>query len=65
VKAHNSSKSSHPEIQPESIWDKRYGRALNPDEKKEIERNLSGFFNLLAQWHKELVPPIKRNDAKN
>ena len=65
MKAINNIGDLQPEYGPESIWDKRYGYPLNPDERKEIERNLSGFFNLLNQWHKELVPPIKSSDPKN
>ena len=34
---------------PISTWDSRYGRTLTPDEKRELQRNLSGYFDLLAK----------------
>jgi hypothetical protein len=32
-----------------SYWDSRYGRSLTPDEQRELEGNLGGFFDLLNE----------------
>ena len=32
-----------------SYWDSRYGRTLTPDEQRELEGNLGGFFDLLNE----------------
>ena len=54
VKTFDFSQPVHSKILPENIWDERYGKSLNPDEKKEIEENLTGFFELLNKLNKKL-----------
>lgn len=32
------------------LWEPRYGRKLNDEEAREIERNVVEFFTLLEEW---------------
>lgn len=32
------------------FWSKKYGREVSMDETEEIQRNLTAFFSLLAEW---------------
>jgi hypothetical protein len=46
------------------IWEPRLGRNLNREDVREIAKNLTGFFTILAEWSRvEVSIPANDNDA--
>lgn len=39
--------------QSQQFWSEQYGKEISIEETKEINRNLSGFFELLMKWSEE------------
>ena len=43
-------------LETTETWSQRYRRLVKPEECREIERNLAGFFHLLAEWESKIEP---------
>ena len=37
-------------MQDEDLWEKRYGRKLDDEERRETKENLVAFFQILHEW---------------
>jgi hypothetical protein len=46
------------------IWQPRLGRVLSRDDARQITRNVTGFFAILAEWSRTETP-TPANDTSN
>ena len=48
-----------------ALWQPRVGRALSPEDARQIAENVRGFFKILAEWSRDgMVGPANNNVAE-